>query len=59
MKAVLYLDGVAQAMSNFAARCGYCRSNFPELPASGRNGKPVEPRVVGRGVPAFRGGAVL
>lgn len=31
MKAVLYLDGVAQAMFDFAARCGYCRSNFPNF----------------------------
>jgi hypothetical protein len=31
MKAVLYLDGVAQALYDFAARCGYCRSNFPNF----------------------------
>jgi len=31
MKAVLYLDGVAQAMADFSARCGYCRSNFPNF----------------------------
>jgi len=31
MKAVLYLDGVAQALFDFAARCGYCRSNFPNF----------------------------
>jgi hypothetical protein len=30
-KAVLYLDGVAQALFDFAARCGYCRSNFPNF----------------------------
>lgn len=31
MKTVLYLDGVAQALFDFAARCGYCRSNFPNF----------------------------
>jgi len=31
MKAVLYLDGVPQAMADFAARRGYCRSNFPNF----------------------------
>ena len=31
MKAVLYLDGVPQAMADFGARCGYCRSNFPNF----------------------------
>jgi hypothetical protein len=31
MKAVLYLDGVAQAMADFGARCGYCRQNFPNF----------------------------
>jgi hypothetical protein len=30
-KAVLYLDGVAQGLFDFAARCGYCRSNFPNF----------------------------
>jgi hypothetical protein len=30
-KAVLYLDGVAQALFDFAARCGCCRSNFPNF----------------------------
>lgn len=30
-KAVLYLDGAAQALFDFAARCGYCRSNFPNF----------------------------
>jgi hypothetical protein len=33
MKAVLYLDGVAQAMADFAVRRGYCRSNFPNFMA--------------------------
>jgi hypothetical protein len=31
LKAVLYLDGVPQAMADFAARRGYCRSNFPNF----------------------------
>ncbi|HXE08722.1 MAG TPA: DUF2251 domain-containing protein [Acidobacteriaceae bacterium] len=30
-KAVLYLDGVPQALFDFAGRCGYCRSNFPNF----------------------------
>jgi hypothetical protein len=29
LKAVLYLDGAAQALYDFAARCGYCRMDFP------------------------------
>jgi hypothetical protein len=33
MKAVFYLDGVPQAMADFAARRGYCRSNFPNFMA--------------------------
>jgi hypothetical protein len=33
MKAVLYLDGVAQAMADFGARRGYCRANFPNFVA--------------------------
>ena len=31
LKAVLYLDGAAQALFDFAARCGYCRMNFPNF----------------------------
>jgi hypothetical protein len=31
LKAVLYLDGVAQALVDFGARCGYCRMNFPNF----------------------------
>jgi len=31
MKAVLYLDGVPQAMADFGARRGYCRSDFPNF----------------------------
>ena len=31
MKAVLYLDGVPQAMADFGARRGYCRANFPNF----------------------------
>jgi hypothetical protein len=33
LKAVLYLDGVAQALFDFAARCGYCRMDFPNFVA--------------------------
>jgi hypothetical protein len=33
LQAVLYLDGVAQALFNFAARCGYCRMDFPNFVA--------------------------
>jgi hypothetical protein len=28
---VLYLDGSAQALIDFAARTGFCRSNFPNF----------------------------
>ena len=31
MQAVLYLDGAAQALFDFAARCGYCRMDFPNF----------------------------
>lgn len=31
MQAVLYLDGTAQAMADFAARESFCRSNFPNF----------------------------
>ena len=31
LKAVLYLDGFAQALYDFGARCGYCRMNFPNF----------------------------
>ncbi len=31
MQAVLYLDGSAQALFDFAARQGYCRMNFPNF----------------------------
>ena len=30
-QAVLYLDGTPQAIFDFAARCGHCRSNFPNF----------------------------
>jgi hypothetical protein len=30
-KAVLYLDGTAQAIFDFEARVGYCRTNFPNF----------------------------
>ena len=33
MQAVLYLDGTAQALFDFAARAGYCRMNFPNFVA--------------------------
>jgi hypothetical protein len=31
LKAVLYLDGAAQALFDFEARCGYCRMDFPNF----------------------------
>jgi hypothetical protein len=31
LKAVLYLDGTAQALFDFAARRGYCRMDFPNF----------------------------
>lgn len=31
MQAVLYLDGVPQALFDFEARRGYCRMNFPNF----------------------------
>jgi hypothetical protein len=31
MQAVLYLDGAAQGLFDFGARCGYCRMNFPNF----------------------------
>lgn len=31
LKAVLYLDGTAQALYDFGARCGYCRMDFPNF----------------------------
>jgi hypothetical protein len=31
LKAVLYLDGTAQALFDFRARCGYCRMDFPNF----------------------------
>lgn len=31
LQAVLYLDGVPQALFDFAARRGYCRMNFPNF----------------------------
>ncbi len=30
-KAVLYLDGTAQALFDFAAHVGFCRTNFPNF----------------------------
>src|ERR1700744_6342432 len=38
LRAVLYLDGTAQAMFDFAAREGYARSNFPNF--MGQQGDP-------------------
>jgi hypothetical protein len=29
--AVLYIDGSAQAIFDFGAKCGYCRTNFPNF----------------------------
>ena len=31
LQAALYLDGTAQALFDFAARCGYCRMDFPNF----------------------------
>jgi hypothetical protein len=31
LQAVLYLDGTAQGLYDFQARCGYCRMNFPNF----------------------------
>jgi len=31
MRCVLYLDGAAQAMLDFAAKLSFCRSNFPNF----------------------------
>jgi hypothetical protein len=31
LQAVLYLDGYAQALYDFGARCGYCRMDFPNF----------------------------
>ena len=33
LRAVLYLDGTAQALFDFGQRCGYCRLNFPNFMA--------------------------
>jgi hypothetical protein len=33
LQAVLYLDGTAQALYDFEARCGYCRMDFPNFRA--------------------------
>ena len=33
-QAALYLDGSAQALFDFAARCGYCRMDFPNFLAA-------------------------
>ena len=29
--AALYIDGSAQAIFDFGAKCGYCRTNFPNF----------------------------
>jgi hypothetical protein len=31
MQAILYLDGTAQGLYDFQARCGYCRMDFPNF----------------------------
>ncbi len=36
-QAVLYIDGNAQAVFDFTARCGYCQTNFPNF-LDGRGG---------------------
>jgi hypothetical protein len=33
LQAVLYLDGTAQGIYDFEARCGYCRMDFPNFMA--------------------------
>ena len=37
MQAVLYLDGSAQALFDFAARTGSCRMDFPNFIATGHD----------------------
>jgi hypothetical protein len=37
-QAVLYIDGSAQALFDFAARRGYCRSGFPNFLDQGHEG---------------------
>ncbi len=34
LQAVLYLDGTAQALFDFAQRCGFCQMNFPNFIAA-------------------------
>lgn len=36
LQAVLYIDGTAQALADFAARESYCRSNFPNFLEGGQ-----------------------
>ncbi len=31
LRAALYIDGSAQAIFDFGARCGYCKMNFPNF----------------------------
>jgi len=31
LRAALYIDGTAQAIFDFGARCGYCRMDFPNF----------------------------
>jgi hypothetical protein len=37
-QAALYLDGAAQALFDFAGRCGYCRMDFPNFLAGQGDG---------------------
>ncbi len=52
LQAVLYLDGTAQALYDFQARCGYCRMNFPNFREEQGNVAQGDPRVVGCGAAA-------
>ncbi len=36
--AALYIDGSAQAIFDFGAKCGYCRTNFPNFLAAQGSG---------------------
>ena len=55
LQAVLYLDGTAQALYDFEARCGYCRMDFPNFREErGRHVAKVDPRMVRSGAAALR-----
>ncbi len=38
LRAMLYLDGMPQALYDFQAKCGYCRMNFPNFMADDQGG---------------------